>query len=71
MDRPYALLRFGIVQDEARWAECFHKLAIIDLELVGSSMERLALSRDLLARAQAQVDRANAACRPSESGSRR
>ena len=66
----YTLLRLGVVEDKARWDECFHKLEIIDRELVGSSMERLALSRDLLAKAQAQVDRANAACRPSESGSR-
>jgi hypothetical protein len=63
MDCPYVLLRFGVVQDEARWAECFRELAIIDRELVASSRERLERSRDLLARTQVQVDRAHNSCR--------
>jgi hypothetical protein len=58
MDRPYTLLRIGVVHDEARWAECFHELRIIDRKIVSSSMERLARSRDLLIKVQAQVERA-------------
>jgi len=58
MDGPSILLRLGIVHDRARWAECFEDLLLIDRELVGSSMKRLARSRDLLDRVQAQVDRA-------------
>jgi hypothetical protein len=67
MDRPYALLRFSIVQDEARWAKRFHELQNIERQLVGSSMERLVRSKELLARVQVQVDRSKAASR--ESGS--
>ena len=58
MDGRSTLLRLGIVHDRARWPECFEDLLLIDLELVSGSMKRLARSRDLLDRVQAQVDRA-------------